>query len=276
MHFDKYQGLGNDFVMVDAQTEQIADFARAARAVCDRRFGVGADGLVLLWKRENAVKMRIFNSDGSEAEMCGNASRCVPLFAREHGWLSGSKLTLETLAGPIVTEITDEKNNWVCVDMGVPRLTRGQIPMRGPSEEKAVDVSLQAAGQTWRGTAVSMGNPHFVIFVPDVESVDAAFIGPQIETHENFPQKTNVEFVQKLDGQTLRMRVWERGAGITKACGTGSCAALVAAALTGRTGRQAHVILDGGILQVQWRDDGHLFMTGPAQKVFTGEYLEKV
>ena len=276
MHFDKYQGLGNDFVMVDAAAETLSDFPHVARSVCDRRFGIGADGLVLLWREENGVKMRIFNPDGSEAEMCGNASRCVPLFARERGWFSGNTLTLQTLAGPIVTEITDDKNNWVCVDMGAPRLKRGQIPMVGNPEEQAVDIALQAAGQTWRGTAVSMGNPHFVIFVPDAEKTDIAFIGPQIETHASFPQKTNVEFVQKLDGQTLRMRVWERGAGITKACGTGSCAALAAAVLTGRTDRQAHVILDGGILHLQWRENGHLFMTGPAQKVFTGNFLEKL
>lgn len=276
MRFDKYQGLGNDFVIVDAQAEQISDFACAARAVCDRRFGIGADGLVLLWKQPNGVKMRIFNSDGSEAEMCGNASRCVPLFARERGWFAGKRLTLDTLAGPIITEITDEKNNLVCVDMGAPRLTRGQIPMRGPAQEKAVDVPLQAAGQTWRGTAVSMGNPHFVIFVPDVQALDLAAVGPHIETHEDFPQKTNVEFVQQKDAHTLRMRVWERGAGITKACGTGSCAALAAAVLTGRTGRQASVILDGGVLHIDWRENGHLFMTGPAQKVFTGEYVEKL
>lgn len=276
MRFDKYQGLGNDFVIVDAQAEQISDFACAARAVCDRRFGIGADGLVLLWKQPNGVKMRIFNSDGSEAEMCGNASRCVPLFARERGWFAGSRLTLDTLAGPIITEIADEKNNLVCVDMGAPRLTRGQIPMRGPAQEKAVDVPLRAAGQTWRGTAVSMGNPHFVIFVPDVQALDLAAVGPQLETHEDFPQKTNVEFVQQKDAHTLRMRVWERGAGITKACGTGSCAALAAAVLTGRTGRQASVILDGGVLHIDWRENGHLFMTGPAQKVFTGEYLEKL
>lgn len=276
MRFDKYQGLGNDFVIVDAQAEQISDFACAARAVCDRRFGIGADGLVLLWKQPNGVKMRIFNSDGSEAEMCGNASRCVPLFARERGWFDGSRLTLDTLAGPIITEIADEKNNLVCVDMGTPRLTRGQIPMRGPAQEKAVDVPLRAAGQTWRGTAVSMGNPHFVIFVSDVQALDLAAVGPHIETHEDFPQKTNVEFVQQKDAHTLRMRVWERGAGITKACGTGSCAALAAAVLTGRTGRQASVILDGGVLHIDWRENGHLFMTGPAQKVFTGEYVEKL
>lgn len=273
MRFDKYQGLGNDFVFVNAEQEKITDFVRAARTLCDRRFGVGADGLVLLRRQEDGVQMRIFNSDGSEAEMCGNASRCVPLFAQEQGWLKGSRLTLYTLAGPVVTEIIDAQKNLVCVDMGAPRLTRAEIPMIGAPEERAVEVSLCAAGQNWTGTAVSMGNPHFVIFVPDMAQIDVAAVGPLLEKHEAFPKKTNVEFVQKLASGVLRMRVWERGAGITQACGTGSCATLVAAALSGRCGKEARILLDGGELSVRWAEDNHIFMTGPAQKVFTGEYI---
>ena len=273
MRFDKYPGLGNDFVFVNAEQEKITDFARAARTLCDRRFGVGADGLVLLRRQEGGVQMRIFNSDGSEAEMCGNASRCVPLFAQEQGWLKGSRLTLYTLAGPVVTEIIDAQKNLVCVDMGAPRLTRAEIPMIGAPEERAVEVSLCAAGQHWTGTAVSMGNPHFVIFVPDMAQIDVAAVGPLLEKHEAFPKKTNVEFVQKLASGVLRMRVWERGAGITQACGTGSCATLVAAALSGRCGKEARIMLDGGELSVRWAEDNHIFMTGPAQKVFTGEYI---
>ncbi len=273
MHFDKYQGLGNDFVFVNAEQETIADFAAAARAVCDRRFGIGADGLVLLRRRQDGVQMRIFNSDGSEAEMCGNASRCVPLFARERGWLKGDRLTLYTAAGPVITQITDEQKNLVCVDMGAPRWRRADIPMQGSPDEQAVEVPLEAAGQSWTGTAVSMGNPHFVIFVPDINQIDLAVVGPQLETHPAFPKKTNVEFVQVLSKGLLRMRVWERGAGITKACGTGSCATLAAAVQTGRTGNEARIVLDGGELTVRLADNGHLFMTGPAQKVFTGEYV---
>lgn len=273
MHFDKYQGLGNDFVFVDAEQETIPDFASAARAVCDRRFGVGADGLVLLRRQQDGVQMRIFNSDGSEAEMCGNASRCVPLFARERGWLKGDTLTLYTAAGPVITQIIDEQKHLVCVDMGAARWTRKEIPMIGNPDEQAVEVSLEALGQSWTGTAVSMGNPHFVIFVPDIEQIDLAAVGPVLETHADFPKKTNVEFVQVLNKGLLRMRVWERGAGITKACGTGSCATLAAAVKTGRTGNEARIVLDGGELSVRLADNGHLFMTGPAQKVFTGEYL---
>lgn len=272
MHFAKYQGLGNDFVFVDASQERLDDFPRAARALCDRRFGVGADGLVLLWPQNGGAKMRIFNSDGSEAEMCGNASRCVPLYWLEKGLLKDNSLTLDTLAGPIKTEILDRSRGLVCVDMGRPGLTRGEIPMLGNPEEKAVKVPLEAGGHTWVGTAVSMGNPHFVIFVPDVEKIDVAAVGPLLETHPAFPKKTNVEFVQRLDPSAMRMRVWERGAGITKACGTGACAALVAGALTGRTGAVARVILDGGELQITWTAQDRVFMTGPAQKVFEGDY----
>ncbi len=277
MRFVKYHGLGNDFVIVNAAENPVTDWAVAARRVCDRRFGIGADGLVGVWPIDGEnVKMRIFNADGSEAEMCGNVSRCVPLFWREKGLLTGTRLMLHTLAGPIITEIIDASKNLVCVDMGVPRLTRGEIPMRGNAEDRAIKVPVEAAGHTWVGTAVSMGNPHFVIFVPDLEKIDLPVAGPALEKHPDFPRKTNVEFVQRLDPGTLRMRVWERGVGITQACGTGACATLVAATLTGRTGTDARIILDGGELHVSWRGREHVFMTGPAQKVFEGEYVEKV
>ncbi|MBO7238817.1 MAG: diaminopimelate epimerase [Elusimicrobiaceae bacterium] len=274
MHFVKYHGLGNDFVIVDMSKNNFSDFARVAKAVCDRRRGIGADGLVLLWTMDGEnVKMRIFNSDGSEAEMCGNVSRCVPLFWKESGYLKGNRLTLHTLAGPIITEIIDGQKGLVRVDMGAPRLTRGEIPVAGNPSEKAIGISLQAAGQTWTGTAVSMGNPHFVVFVQNVEEIDLSSVGPAVETHADFPRKTNVEFVQKLDDNTLRMRVWERGVGITQACGTGACATLVAAVLNNLTQESARVILDGGELQIAWPQRGHVLMTGPAQKVFEGEYV---
>lgn len=275
MHFAKYQGLGNDFVFIDASRVQLADVFRAARKLCDRRFGIGADGLILLSASNKAdARMRIINSDGSEAEMCGNASRCAPLFWRELGRLQGPRMTLDTLAGLIVTEIVDLEKGLVRVDMGAPRLTRAEIPMTGPETERALDVPLQAAGEAWRGTAVSMGNPHFVIFVPDMKQVDLACVGPEIEKHPLFPRKTNVEFVQVLDKNTVRMRVWERGAGITQACGTGSCAAAVAGALTERTGESVRVILDGGELQISWRHGEHVWMTGPAKKVFEGDFAD--
>lgn len=274
MKFAKYHGLGNDFVLVDMSENTIADFSQAALQVCNRRTGIGADGLVLLWPEgEERVRMRIFNSDGSEAEMCGNASRCVPLFWQEKGKLTGSKLILNTLAGEIATEIVDASKNLVRVNMGRPRLLRGEIPIVGPVGERAVQVPLEADGKIWTGTAVSMGNPHFVIFVPNIEEVQLEQIGPKLEKHPAFPRKTNVEFVQRLDEQTLRMRVWERGAGITKACGTGACATLVAAVLTGQTNEQVRIILDGGQLEIAWPTRQHVLMTGPAEKVFEGEYV---
>ena len=277
MHFVKYQGLGNDFVFVDERNVKFKDVSRAAQILCDRRFGVGADGLILISPSAIAdARMRIINSDGSEAEMCGNASRCAPLFCKQLGLLNGDEMLLETLAGPIKTHVKDWEKRLVSVDMGAPRLTRGEIPMSGNPAERAVEVALTAVGQEWRGTAVSMGNPHFVIFVPNIDLIDIAHVGPEIEKHAFFPKKTNVEFVQKLDNHTLRMRVWERGAGITAACGTGSCATAVAAVLTGRTEETVRVILDGGELEIDWTGRAHVRMTGPAQKVFEGEFVQEL
>ena len=277
MHFIKYQGLGNDFIFVDAQKEKFSDLSHAAQILCDRRFGIGADGLILIHTSTCAdVRMQIINSDGSEAEMCGNASRCAPLFCKEIGKQVNEKFVLETLAGPIVTQVKDWQKGWVTVDMGAPRLNRSQIPMLGKPDEKAIEDLITVDGINWCGTAVSMGNPHFVIFVPDINKVDISTIGPKIEKHPAFPQKTNVEFVQKIDEHTLRMRVWERGAGITQACGTGSCATAVAAILTGRTKEKVRVLLDGGELEIDWTGQNHVFMTGPAQKVFEGEYTHNL
>ena len=276
MHFTKYTGLGNDFVFLDgAAAQAVKDPCALARKICNRRWGVGADGLILLLPSDKAdVRMRIINSDGSEAEMCGNASRCVPLHLRATGQTSKKEITLETLAGPIRTEITDEKSGLVRVNMGVPKLLRGQIPMTGPAEERAQDVPLKLHKETVTGTGVSMGNPHFVIFTDDLSDYRLQTLGPKVETHPAFPQKTNVELVQILSPQALRMRVWERGAGITHACGTGACASAVALFLKGGLlcTREADVHLDGGTLHIAWPDEKEIFMTGPAQKTFEGDF----
>ena len=273
MHFTKYSGLGNDFIFLDGQTAlAVKDPFALARTICDRRNGVGADGLILLLPSDKAdVRMRIINADGSEAEMCGNASRCVALHLRQTQPAQAA-FTLDTLAGIIRTEITDEKNRLVRVNMGTPKLLRGQIPMAGSPEEPARDITLQADGQTFTGTGVSMGNPHFVILVQDITQIDLAKTGPQIETHPLFPQKTNVEFVQMLSPQAVHMRVWERGAGITRACGTGACATAAACILQGKTGAQVEVRLDGGTLYIAWPEQKDIFMTGPAQKTFEGDF----
>ena len=273
MQFTKYNGLGNDFVFVNTFKQTLQDPFRAAKILCDRRRGIGADGLILIGPSTvNDVRMRVINADGSEAQMCGNASRCVPFFVREQGILDKSELTLETLAGPIFTKIVDNSNRLVTVDMGIPRLLRGQIPMTGDPAECAIDIPLQMPAEVVYGTAVSMGNPHFVMFGPDAEHVPVEIYGPQVENHKMFPQKTNVEFVTVLDENTVRMRVWERGAGITQACGTGACASVVAAVISGKTSRRVTVKLDGGDLLVSWPEQKHIFMTGPAEKTFTGTW----
>lgn len=274
MQFTKYTGLGNDFVLLDgAAATDLRNPSALAKTICNRRFGVGADGLVLLSPSDKAdIKMRIFNSDGSEAEMCGNASRCVALHLFRRKMVNKKQISLDTLAGIIRTDITDEARGLVRVDMGVPRLTKGEIPMTGNPAETAVNFPLTAAGQTFYATAVSMGNPHLVIFVSDISRVPLAAWGPQLETYPLFPRKTNVEFVQVLDGKTVRMRVWERGAGITLACGTGSCATAAACILNHKTEKNITVKLDGGDLFIEWPDKKNIFMTGLAQAVFTGDY----
>lgn len=277
MQFTKYTGLGNDFVFLDGKTAlSVQDPFSLAVKMCDRRFGVGADGLVLLLPSDKAdVRMRIINSDGSEAEMCGNASRCVALHMFTRKLADKKQISLDTLAGIIHTDIIDAVKCLVRVDMGVPRLTRGQIPMLGPADERAVNVPLEVNGKQIFGTAVSMGNPHFVTFVDNAQIAPVATLGPLLEKHPAFPRKTNVEFVQVLDDKTVRMRVWERGAGITSACGTGACATAVACVLNGKTGPCITVKLDGGDLCIEWPEQKNIFMTGPAREVFTGDFLEK-
>mgnify|MGYP003588286302 CR=1 FL=1 len=277
MKFTKWQGIGNDFVIVNGFQEKIADYASKAIEVCDRHFGIGADGLVIALPSDVAdFRMRIFNSDGSEAEMCGNVTRCFARFVYETGLTSKTELAIETLAGIIRPKLIFENGviTSVCVDMGEPRLKRSEIPMVGDPEDKAVNVPLLVDNSNFAVTCVSMGNPHCIVFVDDVEDLDLQMFGRPIEIHPAFPRKTNVEFVQVLDRQTLRMRVWERGAGVTLACGTGACATLVAAVLNGKTDRRATLKLDGGELLIEWREDNHIYKTGPAKEVFRGEYLD--
>lgn len=277
MQFTKVHGLGNDFVIVNELEEQIADYKTAAIEVCDRHFGIGADGLVVVLPSKIAdFRMRIFNSDGSEAEMCGNVTRCFAKYLYEHGLTKKSRIEIETLAGIIVPELQFDaagKVTSVKVDMGVPRLLRAEIPVAGPEQAQVINEPLQINDETYHITCVSMGNPHCVIFVDDVKAVDLAKIGPKIETHAQFPRKINVEFIQVLNDREMVMRVWERGAGVTLACGTGACAALVAAILNNKTGPKAVIHLDGGDLTVEWKQDTkHIFIEGPAIEVFNGEY----
>lgn len=275
IEFVKMHGLGNDFIIVDClshpyDSEQLT---QAAVPLCDRHFGIGGDGLILALPSSSCdFRMRIINNDGSEAEMCGNGIRCFAKYLYEHDLTRRTTLTIETLAGVIspVLILDDDHVKAVRVDMGEPRLERTLIPMAGPAGQ-VVNESLRVNGETFGVTAVSMGNPHAVIFVDDVARFAVEHYGPLIEKHAAFPRKTNVEFVQVLSPGELKMRVWERGAGITLACGTGACASLVAAVLAGNAERAATVELPGGPLVIAWNDaDNHVYMTGPAEEAFTG------
>jgi len=273
--FTKMQGTGNDYIYVEEFDKPLANAREMAIAISNRHFGVGGDGLVLIGVSHVAdFRMRVFNADGSEAEMCGNASRCVGKYLYERGFSEKNSITLETLAGVRTLHIHSQNRmvDKVRVDMGKPVLTPADIPMTCGGES-FINQELTAAGKTWRGTAVSMGNPHLVIEVDDVDALDLPQIGPEFEHHPLFPRRTNTEFVQVLSDSRVRMRVWERGAGETLACGTGACATLVACALNNRTGRKATISLLGGDLDIFWADDGAIFKTGDAAFVFSGQYI---
>lgn len=273
MDFVKMHGLGNDFVIVEMKSWAEADTLQPyAQMICDRNFGIGADGLIVTGKdSEMDLFMRIFNSDGSEPEMCGNGIRCVGRYAYDHQLVKSSSMSVRTLAGPIypTVKLSDNQVAAVTVDMGEPILKRENIPMTGSGA--TVRIKAAAAFGEVEFTAVSMGNPHCIIFVPDVAQVPVGLWGPDMETHPLFPAKTNVEFVQVVSRDDMIMRVWERGAGITLACGTGACATLVAAVLNDYADRAAVVHLLGGDLHIEWNaEDNHVYMTGPAVEVFTG------
>lgn len=277
MKFTKMHGLGNDFILIDAVNKEIkTDYALLSKKMCDRHFGIGADGLILvLPSKKNDIKMRIFNSDGSEPEMCGNGLRCFAKFVFEKGIITKNIMSVETLAGTMIPELILEDNQVinVKVDMGKPILERAKIPMLG-KDGQVVEEKIKVENEEFKVTAVSMGNPHCIIFVQDIENIDIHKWGPLIERHELFPSKTNVEFAQVIDSQNIIMRVWERGAGITNACGTGACATLVAAKLAGKTSSKAELSLLGGNLYIHWLENGHVLMTGPATTVFEGEYYD--
>lgn len=280
MRFTKVQGLGNDFVLVNCLEEKnLPDYAKLAKAVCDRNFGVGADGLVLILPAEMPgadIKMRIFNSDGSEPEMCGNAIRCFGKYVYEKGIVPKTTINVETLGGMRIPRLILENGmvTGVRVDMGEPQLERALIPMEGP-EGRVINETIKVDGREFAVTCVSMGNPHCITFVDKIAEQEVREWGPKLETHPLFPRKTNVEFVQVLSPTEVNMQVWERGAGPTLACGTGACGTAVAAALNNKTGRKVTVRLAGGDLLIEWADDNHVYMTGPATEVFEGEYFLK-
>jgi diaminopimelate epimerase len=265
--FLKMHGLGNDFAVFDARKQPLALDAPTTRLIGDRRRGIGCDQIIVIepaQEGEADAFMRIRNGDGGEVEMCGNAARCVArLLLDETG---KSAVTLMTLAGPL--QCSDAGGGLVTVDMGAPELLWDRIPLARPVDTNLF--ALNVDGETYHCAAVSMGNPHCVLFVDDAEAAPVASLGPRIETHPMFPNRTNVEFVSLRTDGTLRMRVWERGAGITEACGSGTCASVVAAHRRGLVGERCDVTLDGGVLAIELKD-GHVFMTGPAALSYRGE-----
>jgi diaminopimelate epimerase len=277
--FTKVHGLGNDYLFLDGIAGALPeDLPALARAMSDRHFGPGADGIITLERGAEApLRMRIWNADGSEAEMCGNGLRGFAKLAFERGYVRERTFAVETGAG--VRQVTvfeeDGRVGRVRVDMGVPRLHRGAIPMRGPEDEEAREVPVEVAGATVHLTAVSMGNPHAVLWVEDVEAAPVATWGPALEHHPLFPRRVNVEFAQRLAADRVAVRTWERGSGETLACGTGACAVVVAGVLTGRIARRVAVVLRGGELEVAWAEDGHVHLTGPVVEVYTGVYAPR-
>ena len=291
MKFTKMHGLGNDYVYVNGFTEKIDDPAALARVISDRHTGVGSDGLILILPSDRAdARMRIYNADGSEAEMCGNGLRCVAKYVFEHGLAPSrgpfavpgttdspfdSSLALETGNGVLTVGLTTESPEHVtqiCVDMGEPKLMPSQIPVTLEGD-RVINASIETNLGSFLMTCVSMGNPHAVLFTEDIRSIDLADLGPGIETHPVFPNRTNAHWVQVVGPHEIQMITWERGSGITQACGTGACACCVASVLTGKAQRQCTAHLPGGDLQLNWSEqDNHVYMTGPAVEVFQGTW----
>ncbi|MDJ0742484.1 MAG: diaminopimelate epimerase [Xenococcaceae cyanobacterium MO_167.B27] len=277
IEFRKYQGLGNDFILIDNRhTSQPIITPEQAIAMCDRHFGIGADGVIfaLPGEEDTDYTMRIYNSDGSEPEMCGNGIRCLAKFIADLEGIGEVNKTyrIQTLAGVITPQLQGDGK--VRVDMGQPQLTAQEIPTTlTDGEDKVIAQPLEVADKTWLVTCVSMGNPHCITFVDDADAIALQQIGSLFEHHPVFPQRTNTEFIQVVKPDYIKMRVWERGAGITLACGTGACASVVAGVLNGKCDRSCTVELPGGCLEIEWSQrDNRVYMTGAAESVFTGCY----
>ncbi|MDZ7667359.1 MAG: diaminopimelate epimerase [Desulfotignum sp.] len=279
IRFSKMEGIGNDFIVMDDREgiiESAMPYPELSRKLCDRHFGIGGDGIILAkHSKDHDIRFVIYNSDGSRADMCGNGMRCFARYLYEKKIIGKKQIRVQTDAGTVIPEVMVDASGRVTsvtVDMGPPALSCQKVPFICDKDTAIEEPVEMEDGTTVTLTAVGMGNPHAVVFVEDLSEVDVAGQGRAIEIHSRFPAKTNVEFIQVMDDQTLKMKVWERGAGMTLACGTGACAALTAAHVTGRTGNRATVMLDGGDLSIVWdKTTGHLFKTGPARRVFEGE-----
>ncbi|OEH93984.1 diaminopimelate epimerase [Bacillus solimangrovi] len=277
--FTKMHGLGNNYIYVNMFEEKLREEQLSALAieVANINTGIGSDGLILICPSEKApIEMRIFNSDGSEGKNCGNGLRCVAKYAYEHGIVETKQFHIETLSGVVEAYIHTEDDHVVevTVDMGLPRLKRKEIPMIGPEEERVINEEIEFAGNQMYMTGVSMGNPHAVFFIDHIAKAPLTTLGPVIEKDERFPESINVEFVEYVNETELHFRVWERGSGITQACGTGACAAAVAAILNKKAtrGNEITVHLAGGDLHITWEEDGRVLMRGAAETICEGEY----
>ncbi len=277
MKFTKMQGLGNDYVYVNCLRETIDNPSETAKLVSDRHFGIGSDGLILINPSKTAdFEMEMYNADGSRSEMCGNGIRCVGKYVYDYGLTDKKQISVETLGGIKYLELTveDGEVSLVKVDMGRPCLCPAEIPIvaESPEQTEIIDAPIMVEGKEYRMTGVSMGNPHAVVYVDDVENMNLEEIGPRFENHERFPRRINTEFVKVIDRETVEMRVWERGSGETFACGTGACAVAVASILNGFTERAVTVKLLGGDLFIEWdKETDRVYMTGPAVTVYDGE-----
>ena len=276
MKFTKMQGLGNDYIYVNCFEEKIDNISQTAKRVSDRHFGIGSDGLVLICPSDVAdFKMDMYNQDGSQAEMCGNAIRCVAKYVYDRGLTDKNEITIETLAGikKLTLTIKDNKAALIRVNMGKPELDPKKIPINA-SGDTFIRQPVLIDGIEYLATGVSMGNPHIVTIVDDTDSLQIEKIGPKFENHSLFPNRINTEFAKVIDRNTIKMRVWERGAGETLACGTGACATMVALNLSDLVDDNADLLLLGGKLNIEWnKNDGCVYMTGPAEFVFDGEII---
>lgn len=274
MKFTKMQGLGNDYVYVNGFKEKIENPSELSIKVSDRHFGIGSDGLILINPSKKAdFEMAMYNADGSRSEMCGNGIRCVGKYVYDHGMTKKENIAVETLAGIKYLDLTikDDKAVKIRVNMGTPELRPELIPVKAEGET-VISQPITVEGTEYKMTCVSMGNPHAVVYVPDVKKLDLEKIGPAFENHERFPKRVNTEFVKVIDRETVEMRVWERGSGETLACGTGACAVAVSCILNGYTENTVTVKLLGGNLTIEWDQENNIvYMTGPAETVFEGE-----
>ena len=272
--YTKMHGLGNDYLFIETEKNQCGDWPELSRQMSHRHLGAGADGIILIMPDEaQDFRMRIFNADGSEAGTCGNGIRCFAKYVYERGMTDKTEFVIDTLGGPNGVSLSVDTGEVVFVrsNMGAPKFERSEIPMEGP-EGRVLEEALTVGDETFEVTCANIGNPHAVIFVDDATAIDLADLGPKIENHPAFPQRTNVEFVSVIDRQNITMRIWERGSGITMASGSGSCGAALAAMITDRVDKKINVHLVYGQLGIEWAEDGNVYQEGPATEVYNGEW----